>query len=389
MFILISIFTIYIAFKVGLDVYEALFIKEEVTNSDTSTIMNKKEYIEAGLYAVYKRIIDIFSSFASLFVVVTLLFGGLYLINYFDKGDSLTTIFAYFVVTYIVSLPITIYQIIIDKRFGFYKGDWKLFIKDEIKKIILTIVIGGILFYFLIYFIDNFYNWWIYGFGVVFIFLILINLLFPYFMMWFNKFTPLDDKNLELSIEDMMKKVDFKSNGIFVMDASKRDGRLNAFFGGLGKSKRVVLFDTLLEKLSNQEILAVLGHELGHFKHKDILKNIAIVGIMLFGLFFILGHLPNQLFEEIRVEKSAGNILVLGFIISEIYFFIFSPIINFISRHNEFEADRMGAELGGGEHLKKALYKLVKENKHFPKSSKIFSLIYHSHPSILERVEKL
>ena len=387
MYILLGLFTLYIAIRVGIDVYESLFIKEEVAKE--AVLMKKSEYIEAGLYGVYNKIIDIFDAFASLFVVVTLLFGGLWLINYFDKANDLITIFSYFSITYLITLPITIYQKIVDKKFGFNKSTWKLFVIDEIKKIILFLIFGGVIFYGLIYFINNFQNWWLIGFGFVFVVVILINILLPYFMMIFNKFTPLANEELKNDIESMMDKVGFKSSGIFVMDASKRDGRLNAFFGGIGNTKRVVLFDTLLEKLTNKEILAVLGHELGHFKHKDIIKNIAMIGVMMFGLFFILGNLPDSLFNELKVEKTAGNILVLGFIISEVYFYILSPIMNLISRHNEFEADKMGAELGEGKNLKSALIKLVTENKSFPKSSKIYSILYHSHPSVLERIEKL
>jgi STE24 endopeptidase len=383
----LTIFTFYIAFRVGLDIYESMYIKEEVAKE--AVLMNKKEYIEAGLYAVYQKIIDIFDAFSSLFIVVTLLFGGLWLINYFDNNNSLITIFSYFTIVYIISLPITIYKKIVDKKFGFNKSTWKLFIIDEIKKIVLFIIIGGAVFYGLIYFIENFENWWLIGFGFVFMIVILINLLLPYFMSMFNKFTPLEDDELKNSIESIMDKVGFKASGIFVMDASKRDGRLNAFFGGFGKTKRVVLFDTLVEKLSKNEILAVLGHELGHFKHKDIIKNIAMIGIMMFGLFFIIGNLPDSLFNEIKVDKTAGNILVLGFIISEVYFYILSPVMNLISRHNEFEADKMGAELGEAKHLKSALIKLVQENKSFPKSSNIYSMMYHSHPSVLERIKEL
>ena len=384
---LLVIFTLYISFRVGLDIYEAMYIKEEVNKE--AVLMNKLEYLEAGLYAVYNKIIDIFDAFASLFVVVVLLFGGLWLINYFDNSNSLMTIFIYFAFVYFVTLPIHIYQKVIDKKFGFNKSSWKLFIIDEIKKILLFVVLGGGVMWGLIYFIENFENWWIIGFVFSFIVILLINLLLPYFMGIFNKFTPLEDEELKNDIENIMDKVGFKANGIFVMDASKRDKRLNAFFGGFGKSKRVVLFDTLIEKLSPKEILAVLGHEIGHFKHKDLIKNIAMMGIMMFGLFAIIGNLPDSLFEELKIPKNGGNILVLAFIISEVYFYILNPIINMISRHNEFQADKMGAELGSKEDLKSALIKLVNENKSFPKSSKLYSIMYHSHPSILERLKEL
>jgi len=385
--IFLIIFAIYISFRVGLDIYESFYIKNEAVKE--AVLMEKKEYLESALYAVYKKIIDIFDSFISLFIVVVLLAGGLYLINYLDNNNSLITILSYFGIVYVLSLPLHIYSKIIDKKFGFNKSSWKLFIIDEIKKIVLFLLFATPIFYGLIYFIENFKNWWIIGFGFVFIVILLINILYPIFMTLFNKFTPLNDEKLKNDIEAMMQKVGFKSNGIFVMDASKRDSRLNAFFGGFGKTKRVVLFDTLLEKLDSNEILAVLGHELGHFQHKDIIKNIAIMGIMMFGLFFIISHLPNSLFEELHIEKNGGNILVLGIIISEVYFYFLSPLINLISRHNEFEADKTGATLSDAKYLKSALIKLVKENKSFPKSSKLYSIMYHSHPSVLERIKEL
>jgi STE24 endopeptidase len=383
----LSIFTFYISFRIGLDIYESIFIKEEVEKSPI--LMSKMEYIDAGLYAVYQKIIDIFDAFASLFVVVVLLFGGLWLINYFDNSNSLLTVLIYFVIVYLIGLPIDIYRKVVDKKFGFNKSSWKLFIIDEIKKIVIFLILGGAIFYGLIYVIDNFKNWWLIGFGFTFLIILLINLLLPYFMTIFNKFTPLKDEELKTDIENIMDKVGFKASGIFVMDASKRDGRLNAFFGGFGKSKRVVLFDTLVEKLTKKEIIAVLGHELGHFKHKDLIKNILMMGLMMFGLFAIVGNLPNTLFSDMKIERTAGNILVIAFIISEVYFYLLSPIINMISRHNEFEADKMGAELGDKDDLKSALIKLVKENKSFPKATKIYSVIYHSHPLVTERIKEL
>ena len=207
--------------------------------------------------------------------------------------------------------------------------------------------------------------------------------------MMFNKFTPLEDEELKKDIEDMMRKVGFSSSGIYVMDASKRDTRLNAYFAGFGKSKRVVLFDTLLKKLNKDEILAVLGHELGHFKHKDIFKNIAIVGVMLFVLFLIFGNLPAKLFKSLMIPRSGVNIIILALLFSEVIFFILQPVISLISRYNEFAADKTASELVSKKDLSNALKKLVNENKHFPKVSKLYSFIYYSHPPILERLVKL
>ncbi len=384
---LLALFTFYVAFRIGVDIYEAFYIKEEVEKEPI--LLSRREFIEAGLYAVYMKIIDIFEGFASLVVAVVILFGGLWLINYFDNGNSLLTIVIYFAILYLISLPIDIYRKIIDTRFGFNRGSWKLFIVDNLKKIAIFILVAVPIFYLLIYFIENFKEWWLIGALFIFFIVVLINLSLPYFMKLFNKFTPLENEELKDRIEEIMEKVGFKSDGVFIMDASKRDSRLNAFFGGFGKSKRVVLFDTLIEKLNSDEIVAVLGHELGHFREKHLIKNIVMIGLMLFGLFFIIGHLPDSLFEELKVPKNGGNILVISLLVGEVYFYLVTPIFNYFSRRNEFEADKVGAELGGEEELKSALIKLIKENKSFPKSSKIYSILYHSHPSVLERIEEL
>ncbi len=176
----------------------------------------------------------------------------------------------------------------------------------------MFLIFGGAIFATLSYIILSVEMWWIWGFLTIFSIAILINVIYPTIIApLFNKFSPLEDGELKSSIEKMMGEVGLKSDGIFIMDASKRDSRLNAYFGGLGKSKRVVLFDTLLNKLSNRELLAVLGHELGHFKHGDIWKNIAMLGILLLIAFFLLGNLPNELFFDMGVELKQGYKLQL------------------------------------------------------------------------------
>lgn len=151
---------------------------------------------------------------------------------------------------------------------------------------------GLLLIYILIMIIEHVEHWEISSFFVVFVFMILANLFYPKIAQLFNQFTPLNNRDLESQIESMMDKVGFKSEGIFVMDASKRDGRLNAYFGGLGKNKRVVLFDTLISKVGTEGLLAILGHELGHFKNKDLLKSLGIMGglLALFLLWSLICH---------------------------------------------------------------------------------------------------
>ena len=390
--VLIGIFGLYVFIKIVLEIKEVLYIKEVFGLG--AVLMDIETYKDAAIYSIYKHTINIFNALISLFLVVFWLSGGLFIINFIlYKSNStlsqLEILLAFFAINYVLTLPINIWEKHIDKRFGFNVAPWKMFFIDEIKKIFLFIIFGGVFFAGLIYFIDNFQNWWLYGFVFTFGVVIMINLLYPFFAQMFNKFTPLEDEELKDAIEDMMAKVGFKSNGIYVMDASKRDTRLNAYFAGFGNTKRVVLFDTLLKKLTKNEILAVLGHELGHFKHKDIFKNIAVVGVMLFILFAIFGNLPDTLFKELMVPKIGANIIILALLFSEVIFFILQPFVNFVSRHNEFAADEMGSELVSKKDLANALKKLVSENKHFPRVSKIYSFIYYSHPPILERLEKL
>jgi STE24 endopeptidase len=158
----------------------------------------------------------------------------------------------------------------------------------------------------------------------VFIFavIILINMLYPVMRdKMFDKFSPLSDIDLEAKINKLLEQVGFKSSGVFSVDASKRDNRLNAYFGGLGSTKRVVLFDTLIEKLTHNELLAVLGHELGHFKNGDIIKNIGIMGVVMFVFFAIFGNLPDEVFLGLGLSNEPYAIILV--------FMLFSPILSF------------------------------------------------------------
>jgi STE24 endopeptidase len=174
------------------------------------------------------------------------------------------------------------------------------------------------------------------------------------------------------------------------MDASKRDNRLNAYFAGMGKSKRVVLFDTLIKKLSSDELLAVLGHELGHFLHGDIWKNMAMIAVLLFGAFFIIGNLPESLYFEMGLEAHAGVKIAMMMMIFPLISFFFLPIMSLMSRHNEYEADKYASSQStGASNLVNALIKLVGENKSFPKSHPLVIFFFYSHPPILERLKAL
>ena len=359
-------------------------------------LMPEHRYKIAGNYAIAKERLSIIESFIDYFLFLWWVYAGfawLQSITGIDESirSSLLFLFGFFGINYIVMLPFDIYsKLKIDKSFGFNKMTIKDYIVDTFKSVALFIVIGGVIFAILSWIISSYTTWWLWGAITLFGVALLANVIYPTIIApMFNKFTPLPDGHLRESIEKMMSEAGLKSDGIFVMDASKRDTRLNAYFGGIGKSKRVVLFDTLLQKLNDDELLAVLGHELGHYKHGDIWKNISMMGIFIFTAFYIFGHLPEDIFTQIGVVPTAGVTIALITLLLSPVGFIFTPIMSMLSRHNEYEADRYGSQMGGKDNLISALIKLVKENKAFPKSDPIYSKFYHTHPPVIERLKAL
>ena len=389
------VFFSYILLKIYISVMQIGYVAKE--KEQEPFLLSQKDYILAGNYTISKERLNIVSA---------ILEGGLFLfwldfgLQYFDEVfqtdySHLKTIYmigTFMAITWIFNLPFEIYQkFVIDEKFGFNNSSFKLFIIDNIKSIFLSAVIGLPLIFAITYFIDNFELWWLYSFLSLFGIMIFINMIYPTLIApMFNKMEPLKNIELEESIKKLLDKVGFQTDGIFTIDASKRDSRLNAYFGGFGKTKRVVLFDTLIEKLTTQEILAVLGHELGHFKHGDVYKNLILIGILLFSAFYFLGNIPQEFFNELGVEKRGDTLIILFFLLTPVLTMVIMPIFGLVSRHNEFEADKMGAELSGNKlFLKNALKKLVIENRAFPKSHKIFIFFYYSHPPIYERLQKL
>ncbi len=388
------LFTIYTLLKIYISVMQIGYISEE--KAKDAVLMSQDKYLNAGEYAIKKQRLDIVSSLVDYVMFVWWVTNGFnWLTNALSIDNSVTSaivfLFSFFAIGYLVGLPFELYQTFkIDKEYGFTQTTAKLYIIDQLKSIGMLIVFGGVIFYLLSWIIINVGSWWIWGFALLFSIAILVNVIYPTIIApIFNKFTPLEEGELRDSIEKMMNGVGLKSDGVFILDASKRDSRLNAYFGGLGKSKRVVLFDTLIEKLTNRELLAVLGHELGHFSHGDIWKNIGMMGILLFSLFFLLGNLPESLFFEMRVEPNAGVEIAMMILLLPLISFIFTPIMSFISRHNEYRADEFGSNLGGKENLVSALIKLIEENKSFPKSHPLFAFFYYTHPPVLERLKEL
>jgi len=392
--IVMVLYTVYTLIKAYISVMQIGYISQEKDRE--AVLMAPDKYKIAGEYAIKKERLGLVSLVVDYVVFVWWVTNGFAWLTTtlgIDNStlDAVIFLFGFIAVNYIIGLPFELYQTFeLDKEYGFSKMTPKLYILDQLKYIAMFVVLGGAIFYLLAWIVITVSSWWLWGFILLFSIAMITNVIFPTIIApMFNKFSPMEEGELKSDIEAMMDKVGLKSDGIFIMDASKRDTRLNAFFGGLGKTKRVVLFDTLIKKLTPKELLAVLGHELGHFSHGDIWKSIGIMGVELFISFFLLGNLPDELFLDMGVEHKAGVEIAMMMLLFPLVSFVLTPIKSFVSRHNEYEADEFGSQLGGKENLVSALIKLVDENKSFPKSHPLVIFFYYTHPPVLERLKEL
>ena len=359
-------------------------------------ILDSNKYTEAANYSIEKEKIAIASSFYDFILFMLWIGFGLSFLDSLITVESIwlkAVVFVdlFIIINWFLTLPFELYSTFkLNKKYGFSNMTPALFIKDTLKTGFLFLVFGSIVIAGISYIISSFDTWWIWGFVFIFAVIILINMLYPVIRdKMFDKFDKLKDEELEKKIENLLDEVGFKSSGVFSVDASKRDNRLNAYFGGLGATKRVVLFDTLVEKLSHNELLAVLGHELGHFKNGDIVKNIGIMGVIMFIFFAIFGNLPEELFLGLNIANEPYAIITVFMIFSPILSFFLMPLISMISRHNEYAADEFGSNLSSKEDLVNALLKLANENKSFPLSHPIYIFFYYSHPPLVQRFKEL
>lgn len=391
--VLIGICVVYAFYRIFLSLVEINFVKSKM--NEKAVILSKDDYVNAAKTAIINQKFDIFGEIYGFFINAFWLICGLNLlsslVNLQNEIYQSLFLVAFVFLGFVLNLPLEIYRVFIkDKKLGFSNMTISLFIKDIIKSGLMLIIFNFILIYLVLLCFKIGEIWWILAFVVSFAFVLILQLIYPTIIVpLFNKVKPLDDENLKDAINKLLQKCGFKSSGVFVLDASKRDKRLNAYFGGLGSTKRVVLFDTLIQKLSKAEILAVLGHELGHFRHKDIIKMITMFAIMLFAMFFIFSHLPNWFLNELGIKNTNVAIIVSFLIFSPVAMAFFEPLISKLSRNNEFNADHFGANNSTNADMISALIKLGTENKAFPLSHPIYSAIYHSHPTLYERINEL
>ncbi len=354
----------------------------------------------------YKRVNTKFSfltrSFNFLLILAMLFLGGFALVNHI--AYSLAS--AYIIVALlffgilmfasdILSIPFDLYDtFVIEEKFGFNKTTPGTFIKDKLKGWLIGIILGGGILAIIIWFYQltglNFWIWaWILvSFFTVFMSMFYSNLIVPLF----NKQTPLPEGELRTEIEEFSSKTGFKLDNIYVIDSSKRSTKSNAYFTGLGSKKRIVLYDTLIDHLKTSEIVAVLAHEIGHYKKKHTLKSMLLsllqTGLMLF-LFSLFLNNP-QLSKALGVEEPNFHVSIIAFgILYSPLSMLISYLFNIFSRKNEFEADHFAAKNYGAPSLISALKRLSSENLSNLTPHPLYVKFHYSHPTLLSRIEAM
>ena len=300
-----------------------------------------------------------------------------------------------FVVLSVLDLPFAAYRsFVIEAKFGFNQMTWKLFIADTLKGSLLGLVLGGGVLTAAVWLMTSLGAlWWLWAWFAWMAFNLLLLWLFPTFIApLFNKFVPMQDGSLKARIEALLTRTGFISQGLFVMDGSKRSSHGNAYFSGFGSAKRIVLFDTLISRLDENEVEAVLAHELGHFKKRHIVKRIVTVFALSLAGLWLLGQLANAawFYEGLGVAHiGAGTALTLFALVLPVFTFILHPLTSIVSRKHEYEADAFAAGITGSLPLISALTKLYKDNASTLTPDHLFSAFYDSHPPAPLRVARL
>lgn len=301
-------------------------------------------------------------------------------------------------VTFLMSLldlPFSLYStFVIEQRFGFNKTSFKTWMTDLFKTTLLMLLIGVPLIAVILWLMNQAGpNWWIYAWSVWTAFSMLMMWAYPAFIApLFNKFSALEDINLKNRIDSLLQRCGFKSKGVFVVDGSKRSAHGNAYFTGFGNNKRIVFYDTLLESLSENEVEAVLAHELGHFKRNHIKKSLLLSILMTLGGFALLAWLMESpwFYSGLGVTTaSTYNALLLFMLIMPVFTYFISPLFSAMSRKHEFEADDFAREQSDYRALVSALVNMYRENASTLTPDPIHSMFYDSHPPASIRIAHL
>ena len=377
---------------------------DEVPKGFKETI-TLEDHQKAGRYTQAKLLANHFEIIFSTIVLLIWTLGGA--MNWLDAfwqdriSDPIllgtTFILSIMLIASFIDLPFSIYRnFILEERFGFNRMTIKTFAGDLLKELILTLALGIPLIYAILYLMNMSVigeYWWIYVWAVLSFFTITMMWVYPTFIApIFNKFKPLENNSLRNRIDNLLNRTGFGSDGIFIMDGSKRSSHGNAYFTGIGRNKRIVFFDTLLKGMEDKEIEAILAHELGHFHHKHVRQR--IISSFIFSLISLalLGYLIKQgwFFHGLGIsEPSAHTALVLFSLTLPVFSFFITPVSNLISRKHEFQADSFAARHTDANDLISSLTKLYRENSSTLSPDKYYSAFHDSHPSAILRIARL
>ncbi len=306
--------------------------------------------------------------------------------------SSLAAVASLFLVMLLVDIPFSLYQtFVIEEKYGFNKNTVPQFIKDQLISLALSAFIGLPVFALLLWVMDSIGElWWLYAWLIVMGFSLLMSWLFPTVIApLFNKFTPMQEGSLRDRIQELLARCGFNSNGIFIMDGSRRSGHGNAYFTGLGNNKRIVFFDTLINSLDEEELEAVLAHELGHFKRKHVIKMLAASSVMTLISFAALGWLITKdwFFDGLGVDTHNNAAALLLFtLVSPVFTTFLQPISSYFQRRFEFEADEFAVNHAQGSKMISGLVKLYEENASTLTPDPLYSAFHYSHPPAAIRI---
>ena len=358
---------------------------------------------KAADYTIAKgKLGDIDSVVGVIFLILLTLGGGISIV--FDLWSSfglspmltdLAAVGSIILVMTIVEIPSGYYQtFVIEEKFGFNKSTVGRFFKDQAISLSLVIAIGMPILALILWVMDSIGDlWWLYAWAILMSVSLLMSWLFPTVIApLFNDFTPMEDGSLKQRIQGLLERCGFNSNGIFIMDGSKRSGHGNAYFTGMGNNKRIVFFDTLIESLDDEELEAVLAHELGHFKCKHVIKMLVASSFMTLISFAVLGWLITQdwFFSGLGVDTHSNAAALLLFtLVSPVFTIFMQPISAYFQRKFEFEADDFASNNAKAEKMISGLVKLYEENASTLTPDPLYSAFHYSHPPAAIRIAHL
>ncbi|MDE2076830.1 MAG: M48 family metallopeptidase [Burkholderiales bacterium] len=366
-----------------------------------------EQHQRAAAYTIDKlRFGLITGAVGSAVLIAWTLLGGLHQLNGWVRdlvlphwgglAYQLALLGAFSLISGVIDLPLSAWSTFqIEQKHGFNRMTWAMWWGDLIKQTVLGVALGAPIAALILWLMGAAgRQWWLWAWAAWVAFSLLLMVIFPIFIApLFNKFEPLNDEHLAQHVTNLMKRCGFKAKGLFVMDGSRRSAHANAYFTGLGASKRVVFFDTLLKKLSHGEVEAVLAHELGHFKHKHVLKRMIMMFVMSLLGFALLGWLSRQVwfYQGLGVNPNMaapndGLALLLFMLALPSFMFFVSPVFAYFSRRDEYQADAYACQQAARDDLASALIKLYKDNSSTLTPDPVYVRFHYSHPPASERL---